>query len=250
MAFDFTIDFKAQARPKLIAPPRFKSKVITTGRPVDRITAPAVITTKHPLAKAAAGNKPTADLRTEVVTKGMVTRVGKKTDKIRRAFSKLGAEEKASSIVGEDIQKLLDQIGTGETEGVASSIQKVLLQMLLDIAPLAENAVRVSKGSKGVYQVNTLVASIREILADSIALQDRGLVARKIIDNHLRPSLSEIATQLVISDNIIMGHMAQVLSKEDTRQLNTIMSSMRRELALYLRAQYEKLGESITSALS
>ena len=121
------------------------------------------------------------------------------------------------SIVGdsaEDIQQLLE---VGDNDSATTLMHKKLLQGLIDLIPYAEHNVRKSKGQRGVYQVNSLVSSVRELIVDLQATQDRGQLGANLVEQIIRPAFLDIGMQVVQEFATLLNDAKDLMAPEDYR---------------------------------
>ncbi len=180
---------------------------------------------------------------------------------LKRKISKTDRTD-VRSIVGDQAEKILQLLDDGNSAQAVPLIYQSMLQSLVDLIPLAEHAVRESKGAKGVYQINSLISSIRELMADIQSAQDRGMLGETIVDSIVRPSYADLATSVLqeykaISDDM-KEHMSNLASKGRVREEHfdaewkaargSLLAS-RDRLANAMQTQYGKSKDEIKAYL-
>lgn len=101
------------------------------------------------------------------------------------------------SIIGDDAENIHQLLEVGDADSATSLIYKTALQTLVDLLPYAEHQVRITKGQRGVYQVNSLIQSVRELMVDLQSAQDRGAMGELMVDKIVRPAFLDIGMSVV-----------------------------------------------------
>jgi hypothetical protein len=166
------------------------------------------------------------------------------------------------SIVGDNSEHVLQLLESGNDSTAIPIIYKILLQSVIDLLPYAEDAIRTSKGSKGVYQYNSLISSMRELMVDVQSSQDRGQLGAVIVDTILRPSYKDLAVSVMteykaISDDvnsvidrlIVTARVPSDTAEKERIALRKIMTESRGRLAAQMQSQYQASSEKIVDYL-
>lgn len=145
------------------------------------------------------------------------------------------------SIIGdsaEDIQQLLE---VGDNDNATALMLKRMLQALIDLVPYAEHNVRKSKGQRGVYQINSLISSIRELMVDLQSAQDRGAIGEALNEKILRPAFLDVAMMLVKENALLSADVKELLSVEDyNNKLRPLVLEQRTRIGQYVQKRYEE----------
>lgn len=164
----------------------------------------------------------------------------------RKRISKLNTKG-MRSIMGdsaEDIQQLLE---AGENDSATTMMHRRMLQSLVDLLPYAEHNVRKSKGQRGVYQVNSLISSVRELILDLQSTQDRGQVGALLIERVIRPSYLDIGMAVVQEYATLLAEARALLEPDDYKTFKTMHGESRRRLAESIQSQFGKVKEEATT---
>ena len=149
------------------------------------------------------------------------------------------------SIIGdsaEDIQQLLE---AGDNDNATSLMLKRMLQALIDLVPYAENNVRKSKGQRGVYQINSLISSIRELMIDLQSAQDRGAIGEALNEKVLRPAFLDVAMMLVKENAVLSADVKDLLSVEDyNNKFRPLIIAQRTAIGQYVQNRYEEAAQA------
>jgi hypothetical protein len=166
------------------------------------------------------------------------------TPKDLKSISKLRTKG-MRSIIGdsaEDIQQLLE---VGDNDNATSLMLKRMLQALIDLVPYAENNVRKSKGQRGVYQINSLISSIRELMIDLQSAQDRGAIGEALNEKVLRPAFLDVAMELVKETAMLSSDVKDLLSVEDyNNKFRPLVIAQRTRIGQYVQKRYEEAAQA------
>lgn len=119
-----------------------------------------------------------------------------------KRISKLSGS-KMHSILGDAAEEIHQLLERDSNESASSLLQKRLVQATLDMLPYAENTIRETEGARGVYQYNSLITSIRELLIDMQANRDKGAIGELVVEKVMRPAFTDIATYIVTEDSML-----------------------------------------------
>jgi len=149
------------------------------------------------------------------------------------------------SIIGdsaEDIQQLLE---AGDNDNATALMLKRMLQALVDLVPYAEHNVRKSKGQRGVYQINSLISSIRELMVDLQSAQDRGAIGEALNEKILRPAFLDVAMMLVKENALLSSDVKELLSVDDyNNKFRPLVLEQRTRIGQYVQKRYEEAALS------
>lgn len=112
-------------------------------------------------------------------------------------ISKLDTSQ-VQSILAQDVDNIQHMLEINDSDSAISLIYKRLIQSIVDLLPVAEHNVRVTKAVRGIYQYNTLIESLRSLIIEMQATLDRGAMGEAVIDRILRPIFFDVATQIVL----------------------------------------------------
>ena len=168
---------------------------------------------------------------------GLITDPGDREEVIRSKFGARAVE-------------IIEQLEDQNTDGAVSLLSRSILQTLVDLMPLAEHAVRASKGSKGIYQLNQMVNSIREMLSELQSLRDKGLLGHRIVERTVRPAFMDLGGQIVLGFVNLEASARTRMNAEDFKEYQGMLNTVKAGLATYLQAQYKEIQESVIASLS
>lgn len=136
------------------------------------------------------------------------------------------------------------------TDGALTTVQKTLLQTMVDVLPAIERGVRLSRGRKGVIPMNQTISQIRELVSDIQAQRDRGMLGASIVERVLRPSFLDIGVQLALAFQNIKLDAQSRIPTEQLPAFQDNLNTIQRSVASYMTAQYEEVKRAVTASLS
>ena len=125
------------------------------------------------------------------------------------------------SIMGDSAEVIQQLLESNANESAMSLMQKRLLQTLVDVLPYAEHAVRHSKGMRGVYQLNSLITSLREVMIDMQSTRDKGAMGAELVERVLRPAFLDIGMFLVQEEARLDGDIKDLVGTDNFRKIKT-----------------------------
>jgi hypothetical protein len=172
---------------------------------------------------------------------------------VTKANSKIVAAEKAApavkkisklntknmrSILGDSAEEIQQLLETNDSDSATMLLQKRLLQSLTDMIPMTEHAIRKSKGTRNVYQFNSLVTSLREILIDIQSTKDRGALGDALVEKIIRPSFLDIGMLLVQEDARVTADAKDLLDPKAFKEFKRIKAESLQRTAEFIQKQY------------
>lgn len=118
------------------------------------------------------------------------------------------------SLLEQDATKINELLEIGDSDNAITLTYKRLAQSCIDAIPLIENNIRTSNGSRGIYQFNTMVTTLRELLVDLQAISARGDIGAAVVDKVIRPFLLDLA-MLIIQEMKVLEEDARSYMKEE-----------------------------------
>ena len=151
------------------------------------------------------------------------------------------------SIIGdsaEDIQQMLER---NNNDGAVSLIQKRLLQGVVDVLPYAEHAIRNTKGHRGVYQFNSLITSLRELMIDLQSTRDKGALGAALVEKIVRPAFLDIGMALVQEDARLDNEIKDLVDAKTYKLIKAAKKESLERLAATIQSKY---GEAKSQSVS
>jgi len=164
--------------------------------------------------------------------------------KPKQRISKINSK-KLKSIMGESAEKIQQMLEVNDGDNARSLMYKTMLQSLVDLIPYAENNIRKTKGARGVYQLNSMISSVRELLVDVQASQDRGRIGELMVERLIAPAILDIGTKIVQKFELLKSDARDRMNSDDYRMFNEDLKKHRNELAEMINETFFNLREEI-----
>lgn len=169
----------------------------------------------------------------------------------RKRISKLKVGKgQLRSIFGDDAEKIHQLLESNDTDNAVTLLYKRMVQTIVDMIPFAEHAIRKSKGARGVYQINSLVSQLRELMVDIQSSQDRGLLGQSLMSNIISPGLKTIATEMVQEYSYIKADLkAADMEDKEYQRLVSLTNESRARLAAAMTRSFNDMSQQVIAAL-
>lgn len=168
-----------------------------------------------------------ATLKTQVAV-GNSTRISKLNTKGMR------------SIIGDSAETIQQLLESNANESALALMQKRLLQAVVDTLPFAEHTIRATKGAKGVYQFNSLITSIRELMIDMQSTRDKGAIGAEMVERIIRPAFLDIGMTLVQEEARLDAEIKDILGVEQARKIREVRKAALQRTADTIQSKYNE----------
>lgn len=163
-----------------------------------------------------------------------------------RKVSKLNTKG-MRSILGDSAEEIQQLLEANNSDSAISLMQKRMAQTVVDLIPYAEHAVRKSKGARGVYQINSLVTSLREIMIDMQSTKDKGAIGDTMVEKVIRPAFLDIGMELVLEDERMLKEIKDEIDLQTYKKIRAIHAASLERIAKVVQTKY---GEAKQGAIS
>jgi DNA-binding Xre family transcriptional regulator len=200
--------------------------------------------------------KKTRRAKAQVVEEKEPVRRKKKTTELvlpsrlsKNTISKMETDGSVKSILGDSAEVIQQMLESGHNDSATSLIHKRLLQSLVDLIPYAENNIRESKGARGVYQINSLITSIRELMIDAQSTKDRGALGDALVEKVIRPTFLDIGMELVQEDARLSAAIKDLVTPAVYRQIKVAQKESLSRIAHHINQKYTEAKEGTVTFL-
>lgn len=164
------------------------------------------------------------------------------------AISRLDAEG-LETIMGASAEKIQQLLEIGNADSAVALMQKRMLQALIDLLPHAEQNVRATKGQKGVYQINSLITSVRELLSDLQASKDRGALGGMLIEKIIRPTFLDLGMVIAQEEQSMVSAIRDHTTNEGFAAIRAAHHESTLRIAQAFNKKYEEAKASTIAFL-
>jgi len=165
-----------------------------------------------------------------------------------KRISKLNPN-KLKSILGDSAEQINQLLESDANESAQALLLKRLAQATLDMLPYAEHAIRKTKGARGVYQYNSLITSIRELVIDMQSSRDKGALGDALIEKILRPVFLDIAVTLMKEDQMLNNSVKAVTSVEVAKHIEQEKKASMVRISEFIQRKYDDVKRDTISFL-
>ncbi len=162
----------------------------------------------------------------------------------KQRISKIN-NRRLKSIVGDSAEQIHQLLEVNEGDSARTLLYKTMLQSLVDLIPYAENNIRKSKGARGVYQLNSMISSVRELLIDVQQAEDRGRIGELLVERSIAPIMLEIGTAIVQQLDLIKSDARDRMSEADYQRFLKDINRHRDSLADTINTKFYELRDQI-----
>jgi len=164
------------------------------------------------------------------------------TEDGKRKISKIKAA-KLNSILGDDAEQLQQMLESGDNDSAISILNKRLIQTSIDLIAEVETGIRESNGRYGVHSYNGLVQSIRELMIDLQAAQDRGAMGVTLVDSVIRPAMLEIGMSLMQEYVAVANEIKLLVDPEIYQKIRDVQRDSQARIGASVQEQYGKIRD-------
>jgi hypothetical protein len=166
----------------------------------------------------------------------------------KKRISKLNTKG-MRSIIGDSAEEIQQLLESNSNESASTLMHKRLLQGLVDLLPYAEHAVRKSKGARGVYQMNSLITSVRELMIDMQSTRDKGAIGDTMVEKIIRPAFLDIGMTLVLEDEKMLTAIKDEVDLATYKTIKSIHQEGIKRLAATIQGKYVEAKQQAISFL-
>lgn len=151
------------------------------------------------------------------------------------------------SILGDSAEEIQQLLESNSNDSAITLMQKRMIQTVVDLLPYAEHAVRKSQGQRGVYQINSLLTSLRELMIDMQSTKDKGTLGAEMVERVVRPAFLDIGMIIIQEEARMDGEIRDLLGAEAHR---TIKAARKDSTMRIAQAIQEKFGQAKEQAIN
>lgn len=171
------------------------------------------------------------------------------TQEPRKRITRLSNDMRARTLFGDSAELIHQLLEDRDTDNARDILIKTMLQSLVDMIPYAENNIRKTKGQKGVYQLNGLITSVRELLIDVQSQQDRGRIGELMVERVIAPFVLDIGMAVVKRFEFLSQDAKARMEPKDFREYQSDLVKHRGEIADYIQRQFMSMSTELKNFL-
>lgn len=151
------------------------------------------------------------------------------------------------SIIGDSVDSINQLLEKNDSDSATALLQKRLIQGVLDMIPYAEHNIRKTKGQRGVYQMNSLITSLRELMIDVQSTKDKGQLGDMMVEKVIRPAFLDIGMLVVLEDERMLKEIKELVDINTFKQIRVVHQEGLKRMANTIQ---EKYAESKQGAIA
>ena len=159
------------------------------------------------------------------------------------------AVERASSF-GYKIGHIRQHLANKDYQQASLTTKEALLATLIELVPLAERSLRNSGASKGIYQFNSLIGQVRELLVDLDGERDLRSTVQQLMDEAVHPSMMLLSQGIILFNNSLKRGLRDELNERDCRIAYDLLDQQTKQLAAYVQSMYSEIQKRVEAKLS
>lgn len=139
-----------------------------------------------------------------------------------------------ASSFGRTVPTIRQHLRNRDYGSAAISSKGALLATLTELIPVAEMAVRESKAQRGIYQFNSLVSQMRELLIDLEGDRDLDGLVMAICNEAIEPKLRMLGQMLVQWNSGVKRELRTYLAGDNYTDAAATIDEQTQQLAMYI----------------
>lgn len=159
------------------------------------------------------------------------------------------SKKKIKTYFGDNSDKILAMLESSNQDGALTLLKKNLLATVINALPHAEQILIESGTSKGTYQFATLISTIRELIADIQADQDKKFVSDAMLNNVIKPAYVDIAQSIVSKHFEFLSTSKEFIVTKHKKEFSAELRKLATDLAGDLKVSYKDVSAKITEQL-
>jgi|SRR6478609_4190685 len=144
---------------------------------------------------------------------------------------------------GQGSEKILRLLEQDDTDPAIALLYKRMLSAVVDVLPMAEMGIRKTKGVRGIHGFTMLMSQLRELMVDIQQAQDRGMMGTQLFESILKPSMSDMAQDMVLEFSNIAADAKALMSPEDYAKFIAQLRETRGNLADKMTKRFNEMKE-------
>lgn len=156
-------------------------------------------------------------------------------------LAEMDAALNRASSFGYKIGHIRGHLKNKDYQQASLTTKEALLATMIELVPLAEASLRKSNVSKGIYQFNSLVGQVRELLTDLDGERDLNAMVQSILDEAVRPPVMLLAQMIIQFSNSLKRQLRAELDEKQCKAVYPLVDEQVRELAGYVQGMFNEI---------
>ena len=176
--------------------------------------------------------------------------VKRKRGRPKKIQTKIQNASELANTFGGDARKIQKLLRLKDDDSAILKTQRSLLNMLIEMIPIAENTYRTYGTQSAAYAMNALVSQVRELMQDIVSSQDRQLAADNIIATIINPNMLSFAQFILDNNHQLIKEVTELVPVERAKDVQNIVNKSSRNVGIYIQTMLEDFRNRIQKELS
>lgn len=155
-----------------------------------------------------------------------------------------------ASSFGRSVPAIRRHLAGRDYGSAAITAKGALLATLVELVPLAESAVRENKAQKGIYQFNSLVSQMREVLIDLEGDKDLDGLVLNIFNECIDPKLRLLGQMLIQWNTGVKLNLRSIVPPDVYKESASMIDDQTQQLAMYVSQMATSIKQDVETKIS
>lgn len=163
--------------------------------------------------------------------------------------AEMEAALKRNSSFGYKLDHIRTHIKNRDFQQASLTTKEAILSTLIELIPLAEASLRQSNVKNGIYQFNSLINQVRELMVDLDGERDLNQMVQSILDEAVRPVFMMLAQMIIQFNNSLKRQMRAELDDKQCKAVYPLIDEQVRELGTYVQSMFNEVQRRVDRKL-
>lgn len=155
-----------------------------------------------------------------------------------------------ASSFGRSVPAIRRHLAGRDYGSAAITAKGALLATLVELVPLAESAVRENRAQKGIYQFNSLVSQMREVLIDLEGDKDLDGLVLNIFNECIDPKLRLLGQMLIQWNTGVKLNLRSIVPPDVYKESASMIDDQTQQLAMYVSQMATSIKQDVETKIS
>lgn len=155
-----------------------------------------------------------------------------------------------ASSFGRSVPAIRRHLAGRDYGSAAITAKGALLATLVELVPLAESAVRENRAQKGIYQFNSLVSQMREVLIDLEGDKDLDGLVLNIFNEGIDPKLRLLGQMLIQWNTGVKLNLRSLVPPDVYKECASMVDDQTQQLAMYVSQMATSIKQDVETKIS
>lgn len=155
-----------------------------------------------------------------------------------------------ASSFGRSVPAIRRHLAGRDYGSAAITAKGALLATLVELVPLAESAVRENRAQKGIYQFNSLVSQMREVLIDLEGDKDLDGLVLNIFNEGIDPKLRLLGQMLIQWNTGVKLNLRSIVPQDVYKECASMVDDQTQQLAMYVSQMAASIKQDVETKIS